>query len=136
EASIALQYLQFRAGIGDYYTFSIGDENLNEIRLYQGVRLRWPTFRRVHLSHYARVEERFEKVQNSETRDFTMRFRYRLTSKFRFIKPALSDLYIPLSVEIFTNRFYKPSGKSCPTNLFFFTISAVFHGGVIHSGHQ
>lgn len=36
-----------------------------------------------------------------DTRDFTVHFRYRLTSKFRFIKPAVCDLYIPVSVEVF-----------------------------------
>lgn len=101
ESSTALQYLQFRAGIRDFYTASIGDNNLNELRLYQGVRVQWPTFRRVLLLHYVRVEERFEKVEGTDTRDFTARFRYRLTSKFRFIKPALIDLYFPLSMELF-----------------------------------
>ncbi len=101
EASIALQSLQFRAGIADYYTSSIVNKNLNEIRLYQGVRVKWPTFPRIHMSHYARAEERIEKVQDSETRDFTMRFRYRLTTEFHFIKPALTDLYLPFSVELF-----------------------------------
>lgn len=101
ESNIALQYLQFRAGIRDFYTASIDDSNLNELRLYQGVRVQWPTFRRVLLIHYVRVEERFEKVEGTDTRDFTARFRYRLTSKFRFIKPALTSLYIPVSVELF-----------------------------------
>lgn len=101
ESSTALQYLQFRAGVRDFYTASIEGYNLNELRLYQGVRVQWPTFRRVLLLHYVRVEERFEKVEGTDTRDFTARFRYRLTSKFRFIKPALTSLYIPVSVELF-----------------------------------
>ena len=30
-----------------------------------------------------------------------MRFRYRLGARFRFLKPALSDLYLPVSAEAF-----------------------------------
>ena len=91
----SVQYMRFHAGIGDYYTESLDGLNLNEIRLYQGVHLRWPTFPRVFLTHYFRIEERFEHIQDSETYDFTMRFRYRLTAKIRLLKPFLSDLIFP-----------------------------------------
>lgn len=103
EKNVAVQYMQFRAGVGDYYTESLDTLNLNEIRAYQGVRVRWPKFRRGYLSHYVRIEERFEHLQNSESVDFSLRFRYRLTAKIRLLKPALEDLYFPLSAEIFMN---------------------------------
>ncbi len=101
EAGTALRYLQFHAGIWDYYTYTLKNVNLNEIRLYQGVKVQWPTLHWVHLIHYGRVEERFEHLQNSETSDFTLRLRYRLTAEFHFSKAAISNLYIPVSAEIF-----------------------------------
>ena len=101
ERNVAIQYMRFHAGIGDYFTQSLDGLNLNEIRLSQGVHLRWPSFPRVFLTHYFRIEERFEHIQHSDDYDFTMRFRYRLGARFRFLKPFLSDLYLPVSAEVF-----------------------------------
>ena len=101
ERNVAIQYMRFHAGVGNYYTYSIEDLNLNEVRFYQGVHLRWPSFPRVFLTHYIRIEERIEHIQHSDDYDFTMRFRYRLGARFRFLKPFLSDLYLPVSAEVF-----------------------------------
>lgn len=103
EKNVALQHLQFRAGIGDYFTSTLDSLDLNEIRVYQGVRTRWPKFRRGYLTHYVRMEERFEHRQDSERVDFSLRFRYRLTAKIRLLRPALQDLYFPISAEVFLN---------------------------------
>ncbi len=102
--SPAIQCLQLHAGIGDYYTRSLENTNLNEIRTYVGVRLRWPSFKRVAFSHYVRFEQRFERFQNSNAHEFTPRLRYRLSAKFRFLKTTISDLYIPLHFEIFMSK--------------------------------
>ena len=101
ERNVAIQYMRFHAGVRDFYTYSIENLNLNEVRFYQGVQLRWPSFPRVFLTHYIRIEERIEHIQHSDAYDFTMRFRYRLGARFRFLKPALSDLYLPVSAEVF-----------------------------------
>jgi len=101
ERNTSIQYMRFQVGVADYFTNSTDGSNLNEIRLYQGVHLQWPTFPRVFLTHYLRIEERFEHLQDSETYDLTMRFRYRLGAKIRLLKPFLSDLYFPVSVEVF-----------------------------------
>lgn len=101
ERNVAVQYMRFHAGVRDFYTYSIESYNLNEVRFYQGVQLRWPSFPRVFLTHYIRIEERIEHIQYSDAYDFTMRFRYRLGARFRFLKPFLSDLYLPVSAEVF-----------------------------------
>jgi len=99
----ALQYMQLHAGIGDYYTHSVANVNLNEIRTYVGAQLRWPSLRRVVFSHRVRFEQRFERILDSKVHEFTPRLRYRLSAKLRFLKTSISDLYIPLSGEIFMN---------------------------------
>jgi hypothetical protein len=96
-----LKNLQFHGGFGDFYTLSVYGKNLNEIRLYQGVRGYWPNRKRVRISHYIRIEERFEDTFNSETSSFNARLRYQLGAKFRFKKEAIRNLYLPLSVEFF-----------------------------------
>lgn len=93
--------LQIHAGIGDFYTQSVEDVNINELRLYQGVRVYWPNLKRVRFSHYLRFEERFENLFKYENTTFTARARYLLGAKIQFKKEFLQDAYLPLSVEFF-----------------------------------
>ena len=99
----AIQYLQLHGGIADFYTQSLEDLNMNEIRTYVGVKFRWPSLKRVYFTHYTRFEQRFESLSDSDVRENTPRFRYRLSAKIRLLKPALHDFYIPAHAEIFTN---------------------------------
>lgn len=98
-----IKYLQFHGGIADFYTQSLENVNLNEIRTYVGVQFRWPSFKRVSFSHYTRFEQRFERLLDSDIHEFTPRFRYRLSANIRFLKPAINDFFIPLHAEIFMN---------------------------------
>lgn len=98
-----IKYLQLHGGIADFYTQSLEDINLNEIRTYVGVKFRWPSLKRVYFTHYTRFEQRFERLMDSDVRENTPRFRYRLSAKIRLLKPAINDFYIPLHAEIFMN---------------------------------
>lgn len=96
-----LKNLQIHAGLGDFYTQSIDSININELRFYQGIRVYWPNFKRIRISHYLRLEERFENLFTYETNSLTVRARYLLGAKVRFKKEFLQDVYLPLSVEFF-----------------------------------
>ena len=75
--------LEFHGGVGLAYTFNADvQSDLLEIRLFQGMKIGWPTLGRLRLVHYVRVEERlFLFTDEAWARDFQLRVRYRLSTK-------------------------------------------------------
>jgi hypothetical protein len=88
--------MQIHLGVGDFYTYSPEDPNLNEFRIYQGIRVYWPVVGRITFSHYLRLEERFENLLEEDRADVSGRVRYQLGARIRF-----GNLYLPLTTEIF-----------------------------------
>lgn len=96
-----IKNMQFHGGFGDFYSYSVDDENINEFRIMQGVRVYGPLLKRVRFSHFVRFEERFENKNSNETKIFSARMRYLLGAKFQFRNEKLMNLYFPCSVEFF-----------------------------------
>ena len=81
---------QFRwsGGIGVFFTGNETVANRFEIRPFQGIAATWPRRRVFHLEHYARLEERFEWETDDWGLDASLRFRYRLQTRYSFSGPV------------------------------------------------
>lgn len=95
--------LEFHGGIGLFAKHNAFNELLaTELRPWQGVRLRWPSFDGLKIKHFVRFEERF----NSETFNWkvepTVRFRYQLGLNLPiWTEPyGEQELYMPCSYEL------------------------------------
>jgi len=75
---------RWSGGIGGFFTGNETEANRFEIRPFQGIATTWPRHRIFHLEHYARLEERFEWETDTWTSDISLRFRYRLQSRYSF----------------------------------------------------
>ncbi len=96
--------LDLLGGLGGFLTFEENDYNTIELRPYQGVRLNWPKVWRMNFKHRGIVEERLI-WNNQGDFDPSLRFRYRIKTKFPLNKPSVDykTLYIPISYELFGN---------------------------------
>jgi len=94
---------EIHGGIGLFQTFNKNASNSFEIRPWQGVRAKWPSFDPVYFSHYFRLEERFFIPQGSPM-EYNFRFRYRLGVKiYVYRSPNGGNIFIPGYAEAFVN---------------------------------
>jgi len=94
----------YHFGIGTFFTNYNDIPNHLEIRPFRGVQLRWPNFKYISFSHYARLEQQIDYFNNNW--DFGLRARYMLAGTFEFYKTRdnfIDQIYIPFSVELFWN---------------------------------
>ena len=96
--------LDIIAGVGLFGTWEVGDYKTFELRPYQGIRLNWPRVWRMNFKHRGLVEERLQWNNQNEFSP-TVRFRYRIKTKFPINKPNVDykTIYLPLSYELFAN---------------------------------
>jgi len=94
-------WLDLMGGIGFFYEIDPNLSNLFEIRPWQGVRVHWPTFGRIGIKHYFRLEERFLWETESWIFDPALRLRYKLGSRIPFNESR--TIYVSLFVEAFAN---------------------------------
>ncbi len=73
----------FTAGIGNFFAFNEIIENRWELRPFQGISFTWPYWK-IPITHYLRIEERFDfntKTWNSKN---SVRVRYQLNISYRW----------------------------------------------------
>lgn len=85
-----------------YDNFGITVAESFEWRPYQGVRFRWPSFKKIQFKHFFRVEERFVWAKDENWAfDFGVRLRYRLGFTIpAWRKAKRQELYFPISYEL------------------------------------
>jgi len=96
--------LDLFGGVGLFATWEDGGYKTFELRPYQGIRLNWPKIWRMNLKQRGLIEERLQ-WNNLDEFSPTVRFRYRIKTKFPINKPNVGykTLYLPLSYELFAN---------------------------------
>jgi len=94
-------WVDLTGGIGFFYEIDPNFSNLFEIRPWQGVKVHWPTFGRIGIKHYFRLEERLLWETESWNFDPALRFRYKLGSRIPFNEPRTT--YLSLFGEAFAN---------------------------------
>ena len=70
-------------GIGSFYTFNEVGPDTWEVRPFQGVSATWPRGR-VSLTHYVRLEERFDFNTSTWTSQVSLRGRYQLAASLKW----------------------------------------------------
>jgi len=93
--------VELRGGIGFFYTIDPNFSNQFEIRPWQGVRLNWPTFGRIGIKHYLRLEERLLWATDDWNFDPALRLRYKLGFRIPFNETRTT--YLSLFGEAFAN---------------------------------
>jgi len=96
--------LTYHAGLGTFFTNSTDTSNNTEIRPFQGVDVQWPTFKRLRINHYVRLEEQFYFANNSQS--FDLRLRYMFSGIFHWNKEnwnVMNNFYLPFHIELFWN---------------------------------
>jgi hypothetical protein len=78
---------RWSGGIGGFFTGNVSAPDGIEIRPFQGITATWPRRRIFHIEHYARLEERFEWETDTWNSDQSLRFRYRLQTRYSFSGP-------------------------------------------------
>ena len=78
---------RWSGGIGGFFTGNETAADRIEIRPFQGIAATWPRRRIFHLEHYVRVEERFEWETDGWSLDASLRFRYRVQTRYSFSGP-------------------------------------------------
>jgi hypothetical protein len=94
--------ITFHLGSGIFYTNNVDYPDYTELRLFQGVNVGWPNFRKLRLRHYIRLEERFHFIDNKSS--FDLRLRYMIGGTLRWPRKSadhLSNLYFPFHAEFF-----------------------------------
>jgi len=94
---------EVHGGIGLFQTFYKDEYNTFEIRPWQGVKIKWPSFEPVYFSHYVRLEERLLFPEGSPL-EFNFRFRYRLATKINTYRFSNEDqIFITGYAELFAD---------------------------------
>lgn len=96
----------FHLGTGFYYTKNVDSEDNFEFRLMQGFKFFLPSFKRLPLKNYIRLEERFQKTFNGSNWGSAVRIRYKLSTVIEWDKHLFSfnqGMYLPMSIEVFFN---------------------------------
>ena len=100
---IAPKLWEASGGIGLFQTFIKDEQNSFEVRPWQGVKIKWPSFNMVNISHYVRLEERIF-FPEGDPMEFNFRARYLFGA--RIIAYRLENenqIFIPAYVEFFWN---------------------------------
>lgn len=96
----------FQLGLGLIYTQNYNDNDNLELRLIQGFKFNIPTLKRINLSNYVRLEERFQYEFNNSGWTAGYRIRYRISTNLAWNQHLFKfseGFYIPLSFEMFFN---------------------------------
>lgn len=96
--------ITYHLGVGVFYTNNVDIPDHTELRPFQGCNIQWPNFKRLRISHYFRLEERFGFYNNEN--DFGLRARYMIAGIFRWNwegKKILNSFYFPFHTEFFWN---------------------------------
>jgi hypothetical protein len=70
----------FHGGLIFIFKYYDIEENAMEIRPWVGTKIRWPSFWRINLVHYIRIEDRFRHTYSEEPWDDDFRVRYKLST--------------------------------------------------------
>ncbi len=100
--------LEFHGGLGAFYSLTDPIENVFEFRPWQGVKLNWPSFKRLRFDNFIRLEERFVTQAESNRFEYSSRFRYRLNGLYRLTQATGADFW---SVEGKWESFF-PFGRA------------------------
>lgn len=94
----------FHGGLIFIYKDYQVEENAIEIRPWAGTKIRWPSFWRIDLVHYIRVENRFRHAYNEEVWDNDFRVRYKVGTNVPINHPSMINdtFYGLLAYEFFS----------------------------------
>lgn len=99
---------EFHGGLSIFYTFNKDKPDMIELRPFQGYKISWPNLKNLKVSHFLRLEERFEFTSGQSDMVFDLRARYKLEGIIHWTKHLVDfadGLYIPISVEYFVNLY-------------------------------
>jgi len=101
--------IDYRAGVGFFYLFDSYDNNVFELRPWQGVLLSLPNIDRFHFKNYIRLEERFVTAIGLNYNNFILKLRYKigLAIPLNNFKIIPKTFYIPVSFEMFFNLAFE-----------------------------
>jgi len=98
--------LKLYAGAGFFFTNNLTESNRLEIRPFQGIKVTWPDRPKINISHYVRLEERFDIETANWDNTFGLRLRYQ-AEMVLFLKGewlSFNDgVYLPIGLELFWN---------------------------------
>ncbi|WP_194766295.1 DUF2490 domain-containing protein [Tamlana sp. I1] len=100
------RYESYIGGVGLFYFDNNQGYNSFEIRPFQGYRLGFNVSKRIQLSNYFRLEERFLITQDPNNNHFGLRLRYQIIANFGLQGFLFGDergFYFPMGVEFFYN---------------------------------
>ena len=94
--------MDYRGGVGFFYTRYLETANQFEIRPWQGVMVNWPNFGRYRFYQYARTEQRFSR-QTDAPFNFVFKLRYKLGIKIPIGNTIIEEktYYIQSGLELF-----------------------------------
>ena len=101
--------VSLHGGLAFYFKDNRHLPNSQEIRPWQGVKLRWPSFWRLDFSHYMKFEERFEHLLAGTPWSTHFRIRYKLSTALPINKAAIIDhtVYLSLAYQYVSASFDK-----------------------------
>lgn len=89
-------------GIGLFLEFNRDQGTRFEVRPWQGIQVKWPTFDKLRFSHIIRTEERFNHLFETDETQFEFRLRARVGGNFQFDPNRdTGSFFVPFSVELF-----------------------------------
>ncbi|MDO6760956.1 DUF2490 domain-containing protein [Tamlana sp. 2_MG-2023] len=100
------RYESYIGGIGLFHLNNKSGHNSLEIRPFQGYRLNFDLTKRIHLTNYFRLEERFLITAQENSNHFGLRFRYQIMANIGLQGFLFSDkrgFYFPVGIEFFYN---------------------------------
>ncbi len=89
-------------GLGAFLEISKDVSNRFELRPWQGIQIKWPTFRHLRFNHLIRLEERFNYLLQDEVFETELRLRVRAGGRIQFNRmEGWRSFFIPFSLEWF-----------------------------------
>ena len=102
------EIVEYSGGVGFFYEFDRLISDRFEIRPWQGLRINWPTLKklgltRLSVNHFFRLEERISFLtQNSWENSFDLRGRYKFSTRLKLCLECTKDKWsIPFYFEVF-----------------------------------
>ncbi|MBU2949598.1 DUF2490 domain-containing protein [Tamlana agarivorans] len=98
------RYESYSAGLGLFYLNNRIGPNSLEIRPFQGFRINLNISKRIHITNYFRLEERFLITAQEYSNHFGLRFRYQIMTNIGLQGLLFSDnrgFYFPMGIEFF-----------------------------------
>ena len=113
-----LNWMDLRGGLGVFYSNFKEDDDILEVRPWQGLNVSWPKLKYVKFAHLVRVEQQILYNTSTWDRRFVNRFRYQLSSRIKLsATKKFKYFFIPLSAEFFfrtdpeLNKFLRNDGR-------------------------